>query len=98
MWAFIKYSSIPTMPSRSTAKRGQKKPANSAPPIPPVEAGPNGPIRDCREAFARKTPPTAEDSRAARAFIDGKIEMVRRDPHLSDAEKARAVASLKARR
>jgi len=37
------------------------------------------PIADERDAFARKTPQTEEDRTQARAFIDGKIEMIRRD-------------------
>jgi hypothetical protein len=34
----------------------------------------------------------------ARAFIDGKIEMIRRDPSMTEAEKAAAIAELQARR
>jgi hypothetical protein len=48
--------------------------------------------------YARKTPQTDEDRGQARAFIDGKIEMIRRDPPMTEAEKAAAIAELQARR
>ena len=64
----------------------------------PAGSGADKPIRDVRAQFARKTPQTADDIDAARAFIDGKIEMVRRDPHLSDDEKVAAIASLQKER
>ena len=68
------------------------------PPPPPAGSGPDKPVRDVRAQFARKTPQTADDIDAARAFIDGKIEMVRRDPHMSDDEKAIAIAGLQKER
>jgi hypothetical protein len=72
----------------------------SAPPVTIEQPGkPSGsPIIDMRDAFARKTPQTAEDRARARAFIDAKIEMIRHDPYMSDAEKATAIADLMARR
>jgi hypothetical protein len=76
---------------------------DKAPP-PPVIAQPaqparkQAPILDMRKQFERKTPQTAEDRESARAFIDGKIEMVRRDPNLTDAEKAAAIADLESKR
>ena len=74
---------------------------NPPPPPPKVEQpgkAPRAPIADMRDAFARKTPETNEEREAAKAFIEGKIEMVRRDPHMSDAQKAAAIADLEARR
>jgi hypothetical protein len=72
------------------------------PPEPPLvieqPGTPSAPIVDMREGFARKTPQTEEDRAQARAFIDGKIEMIRRDPYMTDAEKAAAIADLEARR
>jgi hypothetical protein len=73
------------------------------PPPPPVNveqhAKPSSArIADKRKAFARKTPQTEQDRVAARAFIDGKIEMIRRDPNLTEAQKAEAIADLEARR
>jgi hypothetical protein len=56
------------------------------------------PVADMREQFARKTPQTAEDKARAQSFIDGKIEMIRRDPNLSDAEKSAAIKELEAKR
>ena len=72
------------------------------PPEPPwtmeQPAKPSGPVVDMRDAFARKTPQTEEERAQTRAFIDGKIEMIRRDPYMTDAEKAAAIADLEARR
>jgi len=80
-------------------------PIEKAPPPPPRIEQPSrtaqrqdAPILDMRKQFERKTPPTAEDRARARAFIEGKIEMVRRDPHLTDDEKAAAIAELETKR
>lgn len=77
-------------------------PINS-PPEPPVTieqpGKPSGaPIVDMRDVFERKTPQTEEDRARTQDFIDGKIEMIRRDPYMTDAEKAKAIADLQARR
>jgi hypothetical protein len=74
-----------------------------SPPEPPVTiekpAKPSSaPIVDMREVFDRKTPQSEEDRIRAQTFIDGKIEMIRRDPHMTDAQKAQAIADLQARR
>lgn len=72
------------------------------PPEPPLVIEQPGksssPIVDMRGAFDRKTPHTEQDRARAQAFIDGKIEMIRRDPKMTDAEKAAAIADLEARR
>jgi hypothetical protein len=73
------------------------------PPVPPAASeqakpAPSAPIADMRDAFARKTPQTAEDRARARDFIDGKIEMIRRDPNMTEAQKKAAIADLEARR
>ena len=72
------------------------------PPEPPLiveqPGKPSSPIVDMRDAFARKTPQTEEDRARARAFIDGKIELIRHDPSMTEAEKAAAIAELQARR
>ena len=47
----------------------------------------DAPIKDMRNQFSPKTPPSAEDQAQARAFIDAKIDMIRGEPHLSEAEK-----------
>lgn len=79
-------------------------PIESPPPPPNVTqnapAAPRsaGGIEDMRDKFARTTPPTPEDEARTRAFIEGKIEMIRSDPRLSDAEKAAAIADLRAKR
>lgn len=71
------------------------------PPTPPAVEQPDkrskAPIADMRDKFARKTPQTDEDRAQARAFIEGKIEMIRRDPRMSPAEKAAAIADLQGR-
>jgi hypothetical protein len=79
-------------------------PIDKAPPPPPRIEQPlrtaqrkDAPIVDMREQFERKTPSTAEDHARARSFIEGKIEMIRRDPHLTDDEKAAAIAELEAK-
>ena len=72
------------------------------PPQPPLiieqPGKPSNPIVDMRGVFDRKTPQTEQDRAQARAFIDAKIELIRRDPHMTDAEKAAAIADLEARR
>ncbi len=75
----------------------------NAPPEPPVtieQPGKpsGGPIVDMRDAFARKTPQTDKDRAQSRAFIDGKIEMIRRDPQMTEKQKAAAIEDLKSRR
>ena len=49
-----------------------------------------------RDLFARKTPPTERDRTEAKAFIDGKIEMIRRDQQMTEAQKAESIAGLHA--
>jgi hypothetical protein len=78
-------------------------PIDNPPPPPPAKVEQPGKtsdegIADMRDAFARKTPQTEQDRARARAFIDGKIAMIRGDPHMTDAEKAAAIADLEARR
>jgi hypothetical protein len=78
-------------------------PIDKAPPPPPRIEHPtpqrsDAPIVDMREQFERRTPQTAEDRARARSFIEGKIEMIRRDPRLSEEEKAAAIAELEAKR
>jgi hypothetical protein len=75
----------------------------NTPPEPPatieqVGRPSSAPIVDMQDTFARKTPQTEEDRTQTRIFIDGKIEMIRRDPHMTDAEKAAAIADLRSRR
>jgi hypothetical protein len=69
------------------------------PPNPPrqEEASP-APIVDMRGAFARTAPQSEQDRADARAFIQGKIEMVLSDPSLTEAQKAEAIAGLEAKR
>jgi hypothetical protein len=56
------------------------------------------PIADVRARFAKQGPQTDEERARARAFIEGKIAMVKGDPRLSAAEKAAAIADIEARR
>jgi hypothetical protein len=58
----------------------------------------DAPIVDMREQFARKTPQSPQDEERARAFIDGKIEMIRRNPNMSSAEKDQAIRELESKR
>jgi hypothetical protein len=68
------------------------------PPQPPSHKRKDTSIVDMRDAFARSTPQTEQDQADARAFIQGKIEMIRTDPSLTNAEKAEAIAGLEAKR
>jgi hypothetical protein len=79
------------------------------PPSPPIEmaAEPSrstgepaasAPIADMRKEFERLTAGTPRDPAAERAFIDGKIEIIRKDANMSDAEKAAAIDELMRRR
>ena len=51
-----------------------------------------------RARFAKKGGETAEERERTRAFIEGKIEMLKGDRRLSDAEKDAAIAELRSRR
>ncbi|MFN2588684.1 MAG: hypothetical protein ABR613_11280 [Actinomycetota bacterium] len=65
---------------------------------PPSDApGTAGPpeIEDMREHFSKVTKETPRDPDAERAFVEGKIEMIRSDPNLSDEEKAAAIEELR---
>jgi hypothetical protein len=76
-------------------------PVEVPPPPPGIEQpkqATDAPIMDMREKFARKTPQNAEDEARTRAFIEGKIAMIRSDPAMTDAEKDAAIAQLKAKR
>jgi hypothetical protein len=80
-------------------------PIDTPPPLPPAirQTTPDAkrhtaPIADVREQFERKSSPGPDDAARTREFIDGKIEMIRRDPRMTEAEKAAAVADLEARR
>lgn len=77
-------------------------PVEFPPPPPPGIEQPKkpaeAPVMDMREQFARKTPQNANDEARTRAFIEGKIAMIRSDPAMTDAEKDAAIAELKAKR
>lgn len=80
-------------------------PIDTPPPPPPAvqQATPNtkrgtAPIADMRERFQRKSTPSPDDEARARVFIDGKIEMIRNDPQMTEADKAAAIADLEKRR
>jgi hypothetical protein len=80
-------------------------PIDDPPPSPPAiqQTTPDArrgtaPVADVRRQFERKSAPTPEDEARTRAFIDGKIEMIRRDPRMTEAEKAAAIADFEARR
>jgi hypothetical protein len=65
----------------------------------PPESLPDSPqnFADLRAEFERLSRLTPRDPRAERAFIESKIELVRSDPRLSEAEKDRAIEDLKRR-
>ena len=47
--------------------------------------------------FERVSRQAPRDPEAERAFIQAKVELIRTDPRLSDEEKAKAIAELRAR-
>jgi hypothetical protein len=53
------------------------------------------PVADVRAEFERISRQAQRDPQAERAFIEGKIEMIRNDPNLSQAEKERAIEELR---
>ena len=67
-------------------------------PLPPSPDGagsaPAGDMRAQFEALSRQTP---RDLPAERAFLDHKIELIRSDPRLSEAQKEQAIAELRQR-
>ncbi len=54
-----------------------------------------GKIADRRKAFERQTRESGRDEEAERAFIEGKMAMVRSDPNLTDEEKQQALDELR---
>lgn len=68
-------------------------------PPPRDGSGTPGPpeIADVREQFSKVTKETPRDLDAERAFVEGKIEMIRNDPNLSDEEKAAAIEEVRAK-
>jgi hypothetical protein len=61
------------------------------------ETGQPVPVGDKRTEFERLSRQTPRDPAAERAFIESKIEMVRSDPRLSDAEKQQVIEELRRR-
>jgi len=51
-----------------------------------------------RNAFPREKQQPEVDRARTRSFIDGKIEMIRSDPNMTETEKAAAIATLEAQR
>ena len=52
-------------------------------------------VSDMRAEFEQLSRQVPRDPEAERAFIESKIEMIRSDTHLSDADKERAIANLR---
>ncbi|MFD9339393.1 hypothetical protein ACFWBF_34125 [Streptomyces sp. NPDC060028] len=64
------------------------------PRVPPDAQQPPGPTADRREEFARESRDAPRDPEAEEAFLQGRIDMIRGDPGLTEAEKEKAVAAL----
>jgi hypothetical protein len=58
------------------------------------DTGESVPAADMREKFGRVSSEQGGDPDAERAFAEGKIEMIRTHPTLSEAEKKAAIAEL----
>lgn len=74
------------------------------PPVPPDRnddrpngAGPTPEIADVRDRFARVTKESGSQDEGVPEFLEHKIEMIRTDPNLSDADKEAAIAEIRAR-
>jgi len=52
-------------------------------------------VKDMRAEFERMSRQVPRDPEAERAFIESKINIIRTDTHLSDAEKRRAIDELR---
>jgi hypothetical protein len=52
-------------------------------------------VADMRAEFERLSRQTPRDPEAERAFLESKIEMIRHDSNLPEAEKARAIEELR---
>ena len=57
--------------------------------------GDPAPVADMRAEFERLSRQTPRDPEAERAFIESKIEMIRNDPNLTEAEKEQAIELLR---
>ena len=55
------------------------------------------PTADVRAEFERLSRQTPRDSKADRAFVESKIELIRTDPRLSQDEKKRVIEELRKR-
>ena len=55
----------------------------------------NPEIADVRDRFRRVSEDAAADEESARAFVEGKIEMIRTDPNMSEDEKKAAIAEIR---
>ena len=53
------------------------------------------PVADLRAEFERLSRQVPRDPEAERAFIESKIEMIRTDSNLTEAEKERAIDELR---
>lgn len=58
------------------------------------ETGNSVPVADMRAEFERLSRQVPRDPKAERAFIESKIEMIRKDATLSEAEKEKAIEDL----
>jgi len=59
------------------------------------KTGKPAPVADMRAEFERLSRQVPRDPEAERAFIEGKIAMIRTHPNLSEAEKKRAIEELR---
>ena len=77
---------VPRPPDRSSDEpgRGEDRPDKESPPI-----------ADVRDSFARVSNDAAADEEATRAFVEGKIEMIRTHPDMSEDEKRAAIAEIR---
>lgn len=60
-----------------------------------ADSGNAVPVADVRAEFERLSRQVPRDPEAERAFIESKIEMIRNDPNLTEAEKEGAIEELR---
>ena len=77
------------MPGRKAQQTGEEMGSKRSP------APGGGKIADRRAQFKRLSRQSPRDEEAERAFIEGKMEMVRTDPNLTKEEKQSALEELK---
>ena len=76
-------------------RRKASRRAAHVPRLPDPRSGKPIVVADRRAEFERRSRRTPRDPEAERAFLEGKIDLIRSDPRLSEGEKEREIAKLR---